>query len=170
MSGSVFISFMFQESAYKSAGTKNALLYHFSIAVLNSIFNSDFQQCAVVRTTWEALLIQMATNCLTWQTTKQLCSPVSEKEGASRHALSSCQPLMRLARFGRIQRKVFSLNWKKLEAGKVPECCGCSSLPMVFSPSHWGDELDHSLITSFCIVLLQCESSTGCLLGARRIF
>lgn len=34
MSGSVFISFMFQESPYKSSGTNHALLCHFSIAVV----------------------------------------------------------------------------------------------------------------------------------------
>lgn len=117
------------------------------------------------------LLVQTATNCFTWQTIRQFCLPLSEKKGQQDmpYHLSSLWHgwLDLVASKGRCFLWT-GRNWR--EAGEVPECCGCSSLSMMHSPSHWVDELDHAFITSFCIFLLQSEFSTGCLLGARRLF
>jgi len=48
LSGRLFISFLFQESACKSAGTKHALLYHFSVvAVMRTGQQQGFSGVAV---------------------------------------------------------------------------------------------------------------------------
>lgn len=127
---------MFQVFACKSAGTKHALLCHFSVV-------------AVMRTGQQEGLLWTATHCITFQRTKQFHVPISEEEGAAKHDLSS-QPLTWPDRVvGRIQRKVFSVKVKKLGTGEPSECCKCLSPPMVFFASHWGDEVASCFHYSF---------------------